>query len=34
MDKIRDRFGELAIRHGHEARRTTPWGPLPAGDGE
>jgi len=28
MDSIRDRFGEDAIQHGHERRRTTPWGPL------
>ena len=27
MDKIRDRHGEDAVRHGIERRRTTPWGP-------
>jgi DNA polymerase-4 len=27
MDRIRDRHGEDAVRHGIERRRTTPWGP-------
>ncbi|MEO6596310.1 MAG: DNA polymerase IV [Planctomycetota bacterium] len=27
MDKIRDRHGENAVRHGGERRSTTPWGP-------
>lgn len=27
MDKIRDRHGEDAVRHGGERRRTTQWGP-------
>lgn len=28
MDRIRDRHGESAVRHGVERRRTTPWGPA------
>jgi len=27
MDRIRDRHGESAVRHGVERHRTTPWGP-------
>jgi DNA polymerase-4 len=27
MDRIRDRHGEGAVRHGVERHRTTPWGP-------
>jgi len=33
MDRIRDRHGEDAVRHGVERHRTTPWGPQ-RGSGE
>ncbi|MBL9078235.1 MAG: DNA polymerase IV [Planctomycetes bacterium] len=29
MDRIRDRHGESAVRHGVERRHTNPWGPSP-----
>jgi DNA polymerase-4 len=32
MDRIRDRHGEGAVRHGVERHQGTPWGPAPPAD--